>query len=75
MQELSESKQDGPAAVSIIVSLPGSFSSRTRTTKTILTSPRGPNQPIKSLSPVLVRVPIRHRKTRSIRITVRLSTA
>ena len=48
-------------AASIIVSLPGSFSSKTRTTKTIVASPRGPNQPMKSLSVVLVRVPIRQR--------------
>jgi hypothetical protein len=32
------------------VSLPGSFSSKTRTAKTIVASPRGPNQPMKSLS-------------------------
>jgi hypothetical protein len=38
-------------------------------------SPRGPNQPMKSLSAVLFRVPIRHRKTGRIRITVRLSAA
>jgi hypothetical protein len=46
--------------------------SGTRTANTILASQRGPNQPIKSLSVVLVRVPIRHKKTGSIRITVRL---
>jgi hypothetical protein len=33
-------------AVRIIVSLPGSFSSKTRTAKTIVASPRGPNQPL-----------------------------
>ncbi|HYC14766.1 MAG TPA: cation:proton antiporter [Stellaceae bacterium] len=55
--------------------LPGNFSSRTRTANTIVASPRGPNQPMKSLSDVLVRVPIRHRRTGSIRITVKLSTA
>src|SRR6516165_2957447 len=62
-------------AASIIVSLPGSFSSRTRMAKTIVASPRGPNQPMNSLSAVLVRVPIRHRKTGSIRMTVKLRTA
>jgi DNA-binding NarL/FixJ family response regulator len=57
------------------LAVPGSFSSRTRTAKTIVTNPRGPNQLIKSLSAMLVRAPIRHRKTGNIRITVRLSAA
>jgi hypothetical protein len=36
----------------MIVSLPGSFSSKTRTAKTMVASPRGPNQPMNSLSAV-----------------------
>jgi hypothetical protein len=45
----------------MIASFPGSFSSKTKTAKTIVANPRGPNQPIKSLSATLVRVPTRHR--------------
>ena len=46
-------------AASMIVSLPGSFASRMRIAKTIVASPRGPNKPMKSLSAVVVRVPIK----------------
>jgi hypothetical protein len=50
----------------MIVSLAGSLSWMTRNAKTMVASPRGPNQPMNSLSAVLVRVPIKQRKTGSI---------
>ena len=55
--------------------LPGRFASITMIAKTMLASPRGPNQPRNSLDEVLSPVPVSERKIGSIRTNVRLISA